>query len=325
MSVASPDKAPSGAFFYSPMATTVLCKARVGRVIFSTSLHQNGKIMSDEVKKQHYVWEHYLKGWANKDQIWCKRGNSPPFLTSTENVAQERYFYEIQPLNEAEIKLLGRMISKGPVLTQTVNLSSLHAYVALANSNSHHRRFGMELHHSQIEGKVAPLLKALRNGDNSVLEDKQSKIDLCIYLGQQYTRTKRVRNSYSPLPDTVVIPEHYKEVNQENIHRAMAFILANTIGNSLYDLLDLQLVTNETEVKLLTCDQPIFNLLAVPGDLSKEASIYMPISPTYALWAKKGVAEKIDMTDKAESLNRFMVKNSLEFIFASSQAELLAL
>lgn len=277
--------------------------------------------MSDEVKKQHYVWEHYLKGWATKDQIWSKRGSSI-FLTSTENVAQQRYFYEIQSLNNAEITLLHRIISKGQISTQTVNLSSLDAYITLANSNSHHRRFGMEWFHSQIERKVAPLLEALRNGDASVLEDKQRKIDLCIYMGHQYTRTKKALSSFTPLPETVVIPDHYKDINQEKIHRAMAFIFAGSIGNSLYDLLDLQLVINETEINLITCDQPIFNLLAIPGEISKESSIYMPISPAYALWAKKGPAERIDTIDQARALNRFMVKNSLEIIFASSEAEL---
>jgi hypothetical protein len=278
--------------------------------------------MSDQVKKQHYVWEHYLKGWATNNQIWCKRGNGAPFLTSTENIAQERYFYEVEPLNQAEVALLRNMFSKGTAIAQAVNLSSLQTYVSLTTSTLHHRRFGMEWFYSQIEGKAAPVLAALRNGDAGALEDKQSKIDLCIYMGHQYTRTKKIRKSYSPLPDTVIVPEHYRDVNQEKIHRAMTFIMANGIGNSLYDLLDLQLIGNETEIKLLTCDQPIFNILAIPGEISKESSLYMPISPSYALWAKKGASERIDTTAKVKQLNTFMVQSSLEVIFSSSKPEL---
>lgn len=278
--------------------------------------------MSDEVKKQHYVWEHYLQGWATNGQIWCKRGSDAPFLTSTENIAQERYFYEVEPLSQAEVNLLCKMVLKGTTLAQVVNLSSLQTYLCIANSTPHHRRFAMERFHSQIEGKAAPVLAALRNGDVSALEDKQSKIDLCIYMGHQYTRTKKIRKAYSPLPDTVVVPEHYGEVDQEKIYRVMAFIIANGIGNSLFDLLDLQLVRNETEIKLLTCDQPIFNILAVPGNISEESSVYMPISPAYALWAKKGKSECIDNPEQVERLNTFIVQNSLEVVFASSKPEL---
>lgn len=278
--------------------------------------------MSDEVKRQHYVWEHYLKGWATKNQIWAKRGKNSPFLTSTENVAQERYFYEVEALNQSEITLLRNMVLMGEPSAQFVKFTSLRAYIDLTSSTPHHRRFGMEWHHSQIENKVAPILLALRNGDSSPLEDRTSKINLCIYMGHQYTRTKKALNSFTPLPDTVAIPDHYKDINQEKIHRALAFVFASSIGSSLCDLLNLQLIVNETEVNLLTCDQPIFNLLAVPGEIAKETSIYMPISPGYALWAKKGPPERIDTIDQAKTLNHFMVKNSLEIIFASSEAEL---
>lgn len=277
--------------------------------------------MSDEVKKQHYVWEYYLKGWATKDQIWCKRGSSI-FLTSTENVAQKRYFYEIEPLNQAEVTLLRGIALKGPASKHALDLNSLDTYLALANSSPHDRKFGMEWLHSQIEGKAAPVLRALRSGDASVLKIKQSKIDLCIYLGHQYTRTKKALLSISPLPATTVIPDHYKSVNFEKVHRAIAFILSSSIGSSLFEINDLQLVKNESNTELLTCDQPIYNLLAIPGKISKESSIYMPIGPTLALWAKKGPPERIETKEKAEELNAFMVQNCLEMIFASSESQL---
>ncbi|WP_080630286.1 DUF4238 domain-containing protein [Burkholderia glumae] len=101
--------------------------------------------MSIEVKKQHYVWEFYLRGWATNDQIWCKRGGEP-FLTSTENVGQQRYFYELEVFSEAEVELLTRMAMKGPRLNQVVNLTSLQLYLSIANSGEKWAKYGLEQH-----------------------------------------------------------------------------------------------------------------------------------------------------------------------------------
>ena len=60
--------------------------------------------MYNDVKKQHYVWEFYLKAWRFEgNKVWCNR-NGNVFNTSTENVAQERRFYEITPLTKSFAK-----------------------------------------------------------------------------------------------------------------------------------------------------------------------------------------------------------------------------
>jgi hypothetical protein len=277
--------------------------------------------MKNEVKKQHYVWEHYLKGWAENDQIWCKR-REKIFQTSTENIAQERYFYELEPLTDAEIALLKAIVLRGPETTHRVNLSSLQTYLAVAASAPHNRRFGLEYFHSQVEGKAANTLRELRLGNAAILNDQQSKIDMCSYMGHQYTRTKKVMDSFLPLPEETIIPEHYKDVNFTKIQRAMGFIFANGIGNSLYGILNLRLIKNETETRLLTSDQPIYNLDAVKNKIAETSSIYMPISSSYALWAKKGDVEEITTDEQATKLNAFMVENSLEVVFSDSEAEL---
>jgi hypothetical protein len=280
--------------------------------------------MSIEVKKQHYVWEYYLKGWATDDQIWCKREDKI-IHPSTENVAQQRYFYEIDPLSDAEIKLLIGMVMKGPEINQFTNLSSLGTYLSIANSGNKWARFGLEQYHGMIENNALPVLAALREKKFDVLNDRQSKIHLCIYLGHQYTRTKKARSSFTN-PQGLSIPEKYKDCDLHKVQNAMGFILANGIGGSLCDHLDLRVVENHSDTKLITTDQPIYNLLAIPGDISKESSIYFPISPHLALWAKKGPNnERIDTKENAEELNSFMAKNSLEFIFASSEEELAVL
>jgi len=281
--------------------------------------------MSERVKKQHYVWEHYLKEWATNNQIWCKRAGKT-FKTSTENVAQERYFYELEPLLQSEIALLRNMINKGSSLSRFVNLSSLKTYVLIANSQGDASKFGIEWHHSMIEGKAAPVLTELRSGNEKVLEDKQSKIALCMYLGHQYTRTKKARNSFAASREDFIIPEKYDDCNLNRIHGAMSFILANSIGSSLCDHLDLKLIKNQSSKKLITSDQPIYNLLAISGDISKESLIYFPVSPKLAIFAKKIPNNaSIEDEDKVKNLNAFMVNNSLESVFATSEEELISI
>lgn len=278
--------------------------------------------MNIEVKKQHYVWEFYLKAWGKNDQIWCRRAGKI-FQSSTENVAQERYFYEIEPLTPVEVKLLNRLVLSGPAINQIVNLSSLETYIMIANSKDNLPRFGLELYHSMIEGKAVAVMAELRKGNSNILNDKKSKIDLCIYLGHQYTRTKKVKNSFSSEFDCSTIPVEYLGCDLNKIHYAMTFVYAGAIGSSICDHLDLRIVRNESKIKLLTNDQPIYNFLAVPGTISKEASFYFPLAPELALWAKKGPNdEKIESEVRAKELNSFMVRNSHESIFASSKEEL---
>ncbi|WP_186111665.1 DUF4238 domain-containing protein [Burkholderia gladioli] len=278
--------------------------------------------MSIEAKKQHYIWEFYLKGWATDDQIWCKRGNEP-FLTSTENVGQQRYFYELEALSEAEVELLTRMVMSGSPINQFVNLTSLNAYLSIANSGGKWARFGLEQYYGMIEVNALPVLENLREGNFAILNDKQSKIHLCIYLGHQYTRTKKIRSSLATIPLHLDIPDKYQDCDLRKVQGAMSFIISNSIGASICDHLDLRVIENNSDVRLITCDQPIYNLLAIPGDLSKESSIYFPISPNLALWAKKGPNdENIETDEKARELNLFMVRNSLESIFALHKEDL---
>jgi hypothetical protein len=53
----------------------------------------------NKVKQQHYVPRSYLRRWANsRDQIWViDKSTQQAFETHVKNVAQERYFYDINP------------------------------------------------------------------------------------------------------------------------------------------------------------------------------------------------------------------------------------
>jgi Protein of unknown function (DUF4238) len=56
-------------------------------------------------KRHHYVWQHYLKLWARKDdQIFCLR-KGKIFPSHTKNVAMESDFYKLEPFAPRELSL----------------------------------------------------------------------------------------------------------------------------------------------------------------------------------------------------------------------------
>lgn len=57
----------------------------------------------EKKRKQHYVFQSYLASWAENQQIWCYR-DGKIFRSNTLNVAQERDFYRVLPINNDELK-----------------------------------------------------------------------------------------------------------------------------------------------------------------------------------------------------------------------------
>jgi hypothetical protein len=278
--------------------------------------------MSIKAKKQHYVWEYYLKSWSDDGQVWCWR-NGRIFKTSTENVAQERYFYEINPPSAVEAKLVEKILNHGPAINRAVNLHTFYTYLLAAYAGDDSRRYSIEQHHGMIENKAFPIIEKLAAGDDSPLRIKSDRINLAIFLGQQYTRTKKIKNAFTPLPEGQKIPEEYKECDFQKIRQILAFVYSNNIGNHIFDGLDIKLIRNTSNTRLITSDQPIYNLLATPGKPPKEVEIYYPISPQFALFAQKNQSKRqIASDDEASRLNLFIARNSHEFIFASDEDDL---
>ena len=64
------------------------------------------------VKRQHYVWRHYLLQWCVNQMVYCLR-DGKKFRSNLMGVAQERYFYEIEAMSDSELKLL-RLLTTHP-------------------------------------------------------------------------------------------------------------------------------------------------------------------------------------------------------------------
>lgn len=278
--------------------------------------------MSTDTKKQHYVWEYYLKAWTTKNKIWCLR-KGKIFNTSTENIAHERYFYETSEFTPSEIKLVKSILNRGEGLARAINLDTFRTYIEASHASEKSRRFGVEWHHGIIENKAVPIMEMLRAGNSNILDNQKDKIDFCIFLGQQYMRTKKIKESRLELPESQAIPEDYKNCDFQKIYEALTFVYANNLGALIHDKLEMRLVRNTSNIKLITSDQPIYNLAAKPGEEAPEISIYYPIDPRLAIFARKSpnVAE-LDTEAQVAELNAFMASNSHELLFAQSKEDL---
>src|SRR5208283_4052754 len=69
--------------------------------------------MDKETKKQHYVFQGYLRPWAEEELIYCLR-DGKTFQTNLNGVACERFFYEIQNLIPQEIEVVMGLFSDHP-------------------------------------------------------------------------------------------------------------------------------------------------------------------------------------------------------------------
>lgn len=84
--------------------------------------------MEEKKRKQHYVFQAYLSSWAVNQQIWCYR-NENIFISNTLNVAQERDFYRIQPINSDELKFLHMFYEKSHPKVFKAVLDHINAYL----------------------------------------------------------------------------------------------------------------------------------------------------------------------------------------------------
>lgn len=274
-------------------------------------------------KKQHYVWKYYLSSWANEsDQIWCRRCNKI-FITALENIAQERYFYEVEPLNNFERDIVRRQLASRHPSSFVANASTFRFYDRLSFGNKEERLCGLEDYHADIERKAIDTIKLLLNNDMSWIEEQQKKIDFCLFLGIQYTRTNRSLKTQSRMICELFEkhPNYSDSCDPIKIVKVLNLVMSNHIGNWIYSSGFFHLISNDSSIDFITGDQPILNLSEKDEDgFAKEMKLYYPLSPRMAL-----VISKDDVKDNGcnesdvKRYNNFIIDSSFEQIYASSK------
>jgi hypothetical protein len=301
--------------------------------------------MPEKKRRQHHVWQHYLKSWATDNQIWCLREGSV-FQTNTTKVAVERDFYKIPELTSEDIALIKWLVinpAQHP-RTQANHENFLALLTAPSRLAEQFRKFAknpkelddlldiirtnvLEDYHAGIEDSFSPLLDEILRNDLSFYADEQRCITFTHFLCTQHMRTKNIKEKSIERVGVNGGPD------MSRIWDIMSHMFAVNIGTCLYlerSKRTLSLIQNRTDVPFVTGDQPIINLHGDGATPPEALSFYYPVSPRLALlWPEVGEAPAFT-TDgltptQAGALNMRMLEACHSQVFAQTESELLFL
>lgn len=302
------------------------------------------------VKRQHYVWRHYLRPWAEKESIWTYFIEQDTIRrTGLMGVAQEKYFYKLLDLSNEEEKFLKNFIDKtSPHVVKSLNFDFLNLFTSTSKLKKQLGRTInpvidkdkyaeeirkleinlMEIAHGKMENLGHKLIACRSLDDLKTIEKDDYIFDAIMFLCFQYFRTKGMKKSALKSFEGDKFEELAKKT-WNIISYTMATTLARSI--SLDKNLKFIFIENNTDNYFITGDQPVFNILNDKLNENGEVidlELYYPLTPQHALTihfrtnqAVKFVSE-IANNDRIEYLNKRVLENSNFFVFANSKEQL---
>lgn len=173
--------------------------------------------MSDLKKRQHYVWRHYLRPWADNESIWTYFKEQDKIVKAgLMGVAQEKYFYGLEDFTDEEIAFLKNFVDKTspPVLkslnsdflTLFTSTSILKRQLAANKDPKVNREFiaseikkleanSMEDAHCIMENLGSKIIQCRSLEELKELSIDDNLYDAIMFLSVQYFRTKSMRKS----------------------------------------------------------------------------------------------------------------------------------
>ena len=302
------------------------------------------------VKRQHYVWRHYLRPWADKESIWAYLKETDKIIKSDlMGVAQEKYFYKLVDFTAEEEAFLVKYIEhSSPSLVKDLNFDFLRLFTstgklkkqldATTNPAVDKDKYAeeirkleinlMEIGHGKMEALGQKLLAYRSLDDLKSLEEKDYLFEAIMFLCFQYFRTKSMRKS--ALQSFV---GGLYEVLADKSWNILSYVTATTLAKNI--ALDPNIkfifIENDTANHFITSDQPVFNILNDQTNENGEVThleFYYPISPKHALT----IHFRDDQVDKFVSkiaddtminyFNKKVFDNADFFVFADTKDQL---
>lgn len=306
--------------------------------------------MSSIVKRQHYVWRHYLKAWASNESIWTffKELNKIEWV-GLMGVAQERYFYKLVDFTTDEETFLKNYIEQcSPDLVKNLNFDFLTLFTSTSklkkqldettnpavNKEKYEEEIRkleinlMEYGHGKMEVLGQKLLTYRSLADLKTIEENDYIFDAVMFICFQYFRTKSMKKSV--LKSFADGPHETLANKSWNI---LSYVMSTTLAKniSLDPNLKMVLIENHSTKNFITGDQPVFNILNDIVDENGKVThleFYYPITPKYALT----IHFLEDQTDKFSSkiadeemvkyFNKKVFDNSDFCVFADTKEQL---
>lgn len=293
--------------------------------------------MSSQItKNQHYVPQFYLKRWGdnNKKINALNKQTSKIENEAIKNIMSEDFFYEIKPLTQKDKNFVLYIISKSENVQHKKFLEDFaqsyfsigeakdSATIDLASGKSIDakscKQVGIEDLFSKIESRGANVIQKIINKDKNWLSKDNSKYDLLIFMGLQYTRTKYMRKKYKRTVRKMKKYGDYSDalLNIVSILMGLESITSFIKRGCKITLLEIQ----GTKKNFITSDNPVIN---ISSNWKKEIKMYFPISPIMALLIEENdkdsfLTEKIKDENKIEKYNQ-KIYDSSSMIFAVSK------
>lgn len=297
-------------------------------------------------KRQHYVWRHYLRPWADNESIWTYFKELGKIeKANLMRVAQEKYFYRLIDISDEDEEYLIKFIEQiSPDSIIDLNFDFLRLFTIPKKlkqlfqttiSINDKKLFADEINeleinlmenaHGKTEALGLKLLTFRTIEDLKTLEENRYLFDTIMFLCFQYFRTKKIRES---VLNSFKGGEFEKqaETTWNIISFTFATILARSI--SLDPKLKFIFINNRTTNHFITGDQTFFNISEKQTDVNKD-EFYYPITPKHAIIIHFRDDQNNKFVDKdadevmINDLNNKVVENSGFFVFASTKDQLL--
>jgi hypothetical protein len=281
--------------------------------------------------RHHYVWQNYLKPWSIKNKIFCLQ-NDNIYHSNLINIGIINDFYKFNLLTRNDIIFLNEFVKRViPELKEIDNfIIKMFSEINVNELDDKKIDETIEiLKHNfeedifmEIEGNSSKYLEFLLNKDISFYKDEKYNFEFNLYISSQYFRTRKF---YETVKSFFNRPEQCNVDNIINIFRQLFIInyaYKLTVDNNNCELI---LLENNTKRKLITGDQPIFNLFGDGLIPPKETALYYPISPDISIILNRGSSIKIDkyLTEiDITDFNIKMLNNSYFQLFSINEDEL---
>jgi hypothetical protein len=302
-------------------------------------------------RKHHYVWREYLRSWSCEEKIYSYiKSENKIAKPNLMGVAQQRFFYSLEEFSLEEEIILKELVKQYSNCNASlkINLELLNIYTSYSRLKRLDKENVFETNSQKQIEKLSQILELLRTNlfeefhtiienygqkvvkiknfeDLKMFENDDELFFTMIFLCSQFLRTKKMKNSLELVfnKSDFIIPKY------TNI---ISLVFANSLAISLSQNENIKFIfyENETEIKFLTSDQPLMNLLINDKDENGKVQnfeLYYPINPKVAIVIHfeqqnlKYERIKIDK-QKVTKLNDFLFEYAEEFVFAINEEQL---
>jgi hypothetical protein len=289
----------------------------------------------DGIKKnQHYVWKKYLDPWSKNDCIWTFFKKSGKIDNpNLKKVTVERYFYRLNKFTSDEIIFLKKFIdATSHNSVKKLNHDFLEMFTITSVLNMQNEKEIeinlMEDANCIIENLGNSLLACRNITDIEKLVNQDGLYGAIMFICFQYFRTKNMKNS--------LLKEFNNDKHEALVKKAwniISYIVAtNKTSDIIFDKnLKFTFIENNSEIKFITGDQPVLNLIDDIKDKSGEViglELFYPITPKHALIIHLRTDQinqfenQIAEREKICYFNNKILENSDFFVFADNKEQL---